>query len=358
MSDAVPWSSNISLREIAAGLRTQKRVAVLTHAKADGDAVGSVMAVVRTLRTLGVEAKGVFPAPWFARFEPFVGETPAVRLPEGDAASAALKADAIVGGADRVLIVDTGSWAQVGDARAWLEPLSERAIVVDHHPSGNGEIASKRLIRTDAAAACEIVAELCCLLLGVDHASALPKDIAEPLFLGLATDTGWFRYSNTRPGTLRMAAELIEAGVDHSRVLAISEQSDKPARLRIVAKAMESLELLSNDRVAIISISNADLQSAGADLDDAGGLTDLPQTVATVRAVAVLTEAEPGLTKVSLRSKPPLPGVPGAEKLVDVNAVAKKFGGGGHVHAAGAKIRAPLADAKRRIGAALVEALA
>lgn len=359
MSESHPdqWVSNATIEDIAALLPRRGPVAVLTHAKPDGDAVGSVLALVRTLRRVGADAVGVFPAPWFARFDAFVADTPVIKLPTAEAATTALRAHPVTRDPAAVAIVDTGSWAQVAEARAWLEPLSARALVVDHHPSGDARIAGKRCIVTHAAAACEIVATLTQRILRVASATSLPKDIAEPLFLGLATDTGWFRYSNTKPATLRLAADLIDAGVDHSRVLAISEQSDRPARLRIVGKALESLELIADGRVAVMSVSQADLAAAGADLDDAGGLTDLPQTVASVRAVAVLTEAEPNLTKVSLRSKPPLPGVSGAEKLIDVNLVARRFGGGGHVHAAGAKIKANLTEARRQIAEALTEAV-
>lgn len=351
------WISNASLDEVAALLPRRGAVAVLTHAKPDGDAVGSVLALVRALRAVGADAAGVFPAPWFGRFDPFLGDTPVVRLPPGEAAVKTLRGHGVTRDPAAVAIVDTGSWAQVADAREWLAPLAARAVVVDHHPSGNAEIAARRHIETGAAAACEIVAGLVQRLLGVSSGAALPREVAEPLFLGLATDTGWFRYSNTRSATLRLAADLIDAGVDHSRVLAISEQSDRAARLRIVGRALESLELLAGGRVAVMSVSRADLAAAGADLDDAGGLTDLPQTVASVRAVAVIIEAEPGVAKVSLRSKPPLPGVPGAEKLIDVNLVARRFGGGGHVHAAGAKIKAGLEEARRQMGEALSEAV-
>lgn len=359
MSESRPdqWVSNATIDEVASFLPRRGPVAVLTHAKPDGDAIGSTLALVRALRAVGADAAGVFPAPWFGRFDPFLADTPVVRLPPGEAAANTLRNHAVTRDPAAVAIVDTGSWAQVADARSWLEPLTARAVVVDHHPSGNAEIADRRCIITAAAAACEIIAPLVQRLLGLASAAKLPPAIAEPLYLGLATDTGWFRYSNTHPGTLRLAADLMDAGADHSRVLAISEQSDRPARLRIVGKALESLELIAGGRVAVMSVSLADLAAAGADLDDAGGLTDLPQAVASVRAVAVLTEAEPGVTKVSLRSKPPIPGVPGAERLIDVNLVARRFGGGGHVHASGAKIKADLADARRQVGEALTEAL-
>ena len=342
------WTGNATLADAAARLRGAGRVVVTTHAKPDGDAVGSVLACVRTLRRAGADATALFLALWFERFDPFVRGTPVVRAPEGDAG-----AIAALGGPDAVLICDTGSWAQLRDARAWLEPLRERAIVIDHHPTGDEEVAATRVIDPSAAAACEMACDLCVDLLGVASARDLPLEVAEPLYLGIATDTGFFRYSNTTGRTMRLAADLLEAGVDQSFVLRISEQSDRPARLRLIARALASIEFLDDGRVAVMSLSHEDFAQSGADLDDAGGLTDLAQSVESVRAVAVLTELEPGVTKVSMRSKPPAPG----EKDADVSSVARALGGGGHVRAAGVRLEEPLGEARARISAALTEAL-
>lgn len=341
------WTSNASLEDVALRLSAGKRVAVLTHAKPDGDAAGSVLALVRALRRRGADALAVFPGPWFARFDAFVGDTPALRLPEGPHAADVLAREA--GQIDTVAIVDTGSWSQVADVRAWLEPRTADAVCVDHHPAGDGAIAALRHIDTRAAAAAEIVAWLVVRLLDLPSPARLPAEVAEPLFLGAATDTGWFRYSNTTPATLRLAADLVEAGADHNRVYAISEQSDRAARLRILARALGSLEMTSGDLVATMSLTQRDFSETGATLEDAGRLYDLAQSVASVRVVAVLTEIDAANTKVSFRSKPAIKGEPGAEWFVDVNRIAGAFGGGGHVHAAGAKVALPIAEARRSV---------
>lgn len=343
------WVSNATVAQAAGALRAASHVAILTHAKPDGDAVGSTVALARALSRIGVRATCVYPGPWFKTFDEFVGQTAALRLPEGPAALAPLAA--LAPSPDAVAIVDTGSWSQVADVRAWLEPRRAHAVVIDHHPAGDGEIADLRLIETTAAAAAEIVAQVTSALLGVAPA-ALPREIAEPLYLGIATDTGFFRYSNCTPRTLRLAADLIDAGADHNRVYQVAEQSDRPARLRVIGRALGGVALHAGDRVAVVTLSKRDLAETGADLEDAGGLTDLLLAVESVRACAVLTEIDGGVTKVSLRSKPPM-----RDGAVDVNAVARVFGGGGHVRAAGAKIKAPLADAASRIAEALTSAL-
>lgn len=342
------WSGNASVADAARALRAATRAVVTTHAKPDGDAIGSALAATRALRAIGVEATAVFFGPWFSRFDPFLRDTPNLRLPEGDASALSALPEP-----DAVLIVDTGSWAQLRDGKAWLAARAAKAIVLDHHPTGDADVAALRVVQTDAAAAGEIVGALCVELLRRDGARALPVDIAEPLYLGVATDTGWFRYANTTARTMRFAADLLDAGVDHSRVLRISEQSDRPSRLRLIGRALESLELLDNERIALMTISMEDFARTGADLEDAGGLTDLAQSLQSVRVVAVLTEVERAVTKVSLRSKPAAQGEPDA----DVSAVARALGGGGHVRAAGVRIEAPLAEARARVAAALVESI-
>lgn len=343
MESAAAWTTTTTIREIAERLRRAQRVAILTHAKPDGDALGCSLALARTLGRIGKHAVPVFLDPWSPRFDAILADTPVVFEKPGWQERDLLR------DIDTVVIVDTGSWSQVGAAREWLEARKDCAIVVDHHPHGHPDIAPMRLIDTDAAAAAEIIADLCRELLGLDSPADLPLDVAEPLYLGIATDTGWFRYSNLRSGTLRLAADLIEAGVDANRLFRETEQADEASRLRIMARALASIEFHDEARFAIMSISHKDLQECGATIDEVGGLTDMPQTVGSVKAVAMLYEIEPGLTKVSLRSK-------AGEGSIDVSKVAQRFGGGGHVHAAGVKLDKPIDEARRLIAQALSDA--
>ncbi len=341
------YVSNANLAQIAARLRDAKRVVILTHSKPDGDAIGSSLALARTLTRLGIVATPVFLAPWSPRMDSIVGETPIIKEIHGVWSRKEL-ADV-----DCVAIVDTGSWTQIADARHWLEPHREHALIIDHHAHGDADVAELRHVDTSAAAATQLVAEVCRQLLAVERCADLPIDIAEPLYLGLATDTGWFRHSNVTSDVMRLASELIDAGVDQNRLFRRVEQSDSPKRLLLLQRALASLSLFANDRAAIISVTAADIAACEAGQDELGGLTDLPQTVGTVRVVAVLTELEPSLVKVSLRSKAVEP----PEQSVDVNMIAQEFGGGGHVHAAGAKLKLSLVEARRRVTQVLTSAL-
>jgi phosphoesterase RecJ-like protein len=251
-----------------------------------------------------------------------------------------------------ILITDTGSWTQLEPVAEYLASRRDRIISIDHHAQGDEDLTKDRFVDVPSAAVCQPVAELCRVVLGKASLSELPKEVAEPLYLGLATDTGWFRHSNVNASVMRTASGLLEAGADHVRLLHATEQNSL-GRIRLIGKAIASLELHSNDRIATMVISRADMQESGATPGDTGGITDFSQSLGAVRVSAMLNEALPGdfgaggdrdgpLTKISLRSKSIAP-------AVDVNAIAVKLGGGGHVRAAGARMAADIATTRRRV---------
>lgn len=348
-SQTAGWTTNTTIEEVAQRLRAAKRVALFTHSRPDGDAVGSTLATARALRLVGVDATPLYAGPWSHRFDAVVADTKTLRIggPE--------QIPKLLGGRkgepDMIVVMDTGSWAQLVEAKPWLAERTDRVVVVDHHLHGDPDLASMRVIDTTAAAVAQPAAELCRLLLGKSHIRELPLEIATPLYLGVATDTGWFKHSNVTARVFHIAAALLEAGVNHAALYQQIEQSDKPARLQIMERALRSLRLHAADRAAVMSLSKRDFAETGADIDDAGGLSDLPMTVQTVRVSAVLTALEDSTTKVSLRSKWTAQG-----PNVDVNLVARELGGGGHAQAAGAKIGAPLEEATRRVVEAMTKA--
>jgi phosphoesterase RecJ-like protein len=223
--------------------------------------------------------------------------------------------------------------------------------ILDHHRQGDPEVAPRRVVEMGAAAVCEPAAELCRLLLRKQAVKQLPVEIAEPLYLGLATDTGWFKHSNVTPAAMRTAADLLEAGVNHSTLFELIEQRDRPARLRLMARALANLEFHKNDSVALMTLRQSDFHASHAAPTDSGGFVELGLGVGSVKVSALLTEAfvQTGgavITKVSMRSKS------GADSP-DVNEVARKLGGGGHVRAAGAKVSADLETTRTMVLGAL-----
>jgi bifunctional oligoribonuclease and PAP phosphatase NrnA len=347
------WRTNTTLDELATTLRSARRVVVSTHLKPDGDAVGSSLAITRALNlsawggTAGVpRAEAWYSGPQPPWLDAIAGTTPRRvvdkdSIPNDDGRPV-----------DAVVITDTGSWSQLEPISEWLAPRREMTMVVDHHVQGDPDTSARRFVETSAAAACQPMAELCRRVLGLSSIAALPKAVAEPLYLGLCTDTGWFRHSNVDAGVMRTAGELLSTGVEHYPLYREIEQRETLPRLRLLGRALESIEMHLNDRLAVITLRRRDFEETRAATGDAGGFTDFTQMMPQVEVTAILTEALPAeyglptdsgpITKVSMRSK-----AGGAE--IDVNRIAKALSGGGHVRAAGARMQGPLDQTKASI---------
>jgi phosphoesterase RecJ-like protein len=350
-----PWATSATPEALAQWLRDQRSVVLLTHIKPDGDALGSTLALARAINRAAAQrepARTGVAAPaecWYAAPVPpwgpgLFGGVRTRCIEEGQPVPGVPDPEAIV-------ICDTGAWNQLAPFEAFLRARTDRCAVIDHHLAGNADVAPRRLIDTAAAAVCQPVATLCCRLLGAATPAALPADIAEPLYVGLATDTGWFRHSNVGPAVMRLASELLEAGAEHVRLYEQIQQRERSGRLRLMARALASLEIHEDRNLAMMTLTEHDFRDCGASPGDSGGFVDIPMSVESVRVVAILTETELNspqgpLTKISLRSKelafnsrPP----------VDVNRAAQKLGGGGHARAAGARLRMPLFEAKAEV---------
>jgi bifunctional oligoribonuclease and PAP phosphatase NrnA len=351
------WHSNTDLASISAWLSSHAReggkIAIITHTKPDGDAVGSSTAAARALNFVHPGAAECW---YFGSLPPWL-DLVNTGVPRRILDTQGLPSDAESPTA--ALIVDTGSSPQLDRAMPWLQSRAVRAAIVDHHAHGDANLASRLFVDTSAASVCLPVAELCRCILALPSAAALPVEVAEPLYLGLATDTGWFKYSSVSSRVLRLAAELIDAGARPNKLYEMIEQQEKPPRIRLLARALSSLELFEHGKVAVMSLTRADFAAAGAEQSDAGGFIDYPQTIASVRVGALLVEADESTaetpkTKISLRSKSA--GRP--EDGVNVNVIAQQFGGGGHIAAAGARAATSISDVKPRIVKALAEQIA
>jgi bifunctional oligoribonuclease and PAP phosphatase NrnA len=339
MTDA--YASSISRVDAARWLRDTPEITIATHYKADGDAIGSGLALARA-----VELRGGRASLWYAGplpdFAPAVlGDTPFRNL------------DAQPPGPDEdpgpVVIVDTGAWSQLEYARPVLEGRADRTLIIDHHLHGDPAIADRRVIDAAAPAAAQIIADICRELLG-EPPSRFPVGVATPLYLGIATDTGWFRFSNVRPDTMRLVGDLMEAGVDHTELYRLIEQRDRAARLRLLGRALTAMEIHDGGRVALTLLDTEDFKATGAAPGDTGGFADRMLAIESVQVAVVCSastdhDGKP-ITKISFRSKP-------GPDAVDVNDAARNLSGGGHARAAGARLTAPLPEARDAVLGAL-----
>jgi phosphoesterase RecJ-like protein len=348
MTHAAPYVSSSTPAEIASFIASRRSLVVLTHAKPDGDALGSALTVCRAAARVGVAAEawllGPFPT-WTDHFAASgAGPTTIRKLSADNLQLPATEPDGIV-------IVDTGSWSQLRPLDAWLKPRTAHAAIIDHHLHGDADAAPRRLITTASASCTEALAPVVDAMLGLTPGAPIPVDIATPMYLGLATDTGWLRFSNTTSATLRLAARLVDSGVDHPAIYEAVEQQQRLTRPAALGAALRSLSMHHGGRVAIMLLRDAELRAIGAVGEDTGGFAEPVLAVQGVQVVATLTEmpTQPDgkpLVKASLRSKPG----PGA---VDVARIAATLGGGGHARAAGIKLNLAADDAVATIARAL-----
>jgi phosphoesterase RecJ-like protein len=327
-----------SIQSMIDALSTKQRVLVTTHVRPDGDALGSTAALVLGLRKLGIAAEVLLLSHLPSKYA-FIYRENDIRFHDAEKGwPAELSLDHF----DALLVADTGTWSQLPGLADRLASLKGPRLVLDHHLTQE-DWADIKLVDTRAAAAAEIVAEL---LARWDI--QLDKAIATALYLGIAADTGWFQFSNTRPQTMRLAARLMEAGVDTDAMYQHLYQNERAERVALQTRAMQSLELLADGRLAVMRLKKSDFAETHAGVLSTEGLINVPLQIATVEVSLLIIEpTDPGPIRVSLRSK----------GQIDCSRFAEKFGGGGHARAAGLKLDSSLQSAHQSVVAAMLESM-
>ncbi len=312
------------LKEIGDALRRHDRFLVVTHENPDGDALGSLLAASLALRQLGKDAvmylPGRTPLPSEYGFMPLAD---LVRKPPDDAA-------------ERVLFaVDCAKEERIGDDAARSRaPLT---VNVDHHHD-NTRFGDLNLIVADASSTGEVLRDVFAEL-GVE----LTPELAEPLYIALVTDTGRFQYANTTPKSLRLAAELVDAGADIHEVFQQVYESLEFAKLKLLARALDRAEVLEGGRIVVSHLLRADFGEIGASEPYSEGIIDYLRAVEGAELAVLIREQlneDAAAYKGSLRSS--------IDEL-DVSAIARRFGGGGHRQAAGFSTDLPLAEVVEQI---------
>ncbi|HUS91214.1 MAG TPA: DHH family phosphoesterase [Phycisphaerae bacterium] len=317
--------------QLVGRLSAARRLLIVTHARPDGDALGSMAALAASAAEAGKTATMLVPGDLPARYDFLF---PADR-PAGVAEFARLADEA-----DLVVIVDTCAFSQLDHLDEALTARRGKIVVVDHHATAD-DIGSVRWMDTSAAAAGVMVGEL------IDALGwPLTAAAAEALLVAVTTDTGWFRYANTDARCLRAAARLFETGIHPDELYARLYQADRPERLDLLRRALDSAELHHDGRIATMVLRRSDFSAAKARLDETENFVNEPLRVGRVE-VSILLVENPDCTRVSLRSR----------GHVDVARVAGAFGGGGHVRAAGLRLTGDVDALKARLLAACAEAL-
>lgn len=291
-----------------------ERVLILTHARPDGDALGSALGLQLSLLAAGKQADFALLTPAPSKYDFLV----ALYAP-----LAAWERRVDLARYDCTVILDTCAYSQLDGLGDQLDEHRSRIAVVDHHTTCD-PIGRVQWIDVDSSACGAMIYRLI-------HQAGWPfnREIAEALFVALATDTGWFRFANTNAEALRLAAELVDTGLDVDALYQRIYQNDPPQRVALAAEMLRSLELHAGGRLALVRITQEMYARTGADPTDTEGLIDLPQVIGSVIVTVLMAERPGGAgARLSFRSK----------GEVDVDAIARQFGGGGHVRAAGAKV--------------------
>ncbi|GGD67983.1 DHH family phosphoesterase [Paenibacillus nasutitermitis] len=313
-------------------LQGAERFLVVSHVQPDGDAISSTLVTGWILRQLGKEVvmmnEGAIPA----------------RLDFLENASAVINWSKLQPAADsynRIIAVDCADFRRIGLVSGLFAEGAE-LLNIDHHPT-NDAFGLVNLIRTDAAATVEILYDL------IIHAGlTLDYEAATAIYTGLLTDTGGFRYSNTSPYVMQVASQMLAHGIEgHCIADRLLERMTKP-QLLLLQRALSRLTFSEDNRIAWLYIAYGDMAETGAVGDDLEGLVNYALNVEGVEAGILFKETMEGHVKVSMRSA----------GLADVAAIAKSFGGGGHVRAAGCQLDGPMPDTMKTVVNAVREALA
>jgi phosphoesterase RecJ-like protein len=299
------------LDRIVHAIRAGRRFVLSSHQRPDGDAIGSAVGMALALRAIGKQADVVMDA------------TPPHFLQPFPAVDVIRVAGAIAEAYDAALIMECSSLDRTGVAGLDRSPV----VNIDHHP-GNTRYGTLNWIDESAAACGELVFTL------IDALGApLTREVATHVYLALLTDTGSFHFSHITARSFEIARRCVEAGADPQWIARTHYDSSTIGRVRIFGAVLNGMQLDASGRVALLSITLAGAAAAGGTYDDTDGLINFPLSVKAIEAVAFFKEVGADDWRISLRSK----------GRVDVGAIARGCGGGGHTNAAGCSARGDLA---------------
>jgi phosphoesterase RecJ-like protein len=299
-------------------IQTTDQVTCLAHKDADADSLGSALGFAIALRSIGQRVRVVVPEPLPRLLE---------YLPGFETVE--------VGGAplgDTVFTFDCATLGRFGERRAEVEHASI-VVNIDHH-SSNTAFGTINLVDAAASATGQVIHRLLREL-----GAPISPAVATNLYAALFTDTGGFRHENTTEESLRLAAALVAAGADPGWVALKSYKSRSLAQVRLEGLAVARMHSEMNGRLLWSEVTTAMLEETGADMQDAEGIIDALQSIATMQIAILFKQHTADRSKISVRTREPL----------DATEVCTPFGGGGHKRAAGAEFGDPLPIAERRV---------
>ena len=334
MSYRTPDSRLGPVETILKALEGAERIVLTTHINADGDGAGSEVALAAWVSALGKKV-------WIINPTPFP-DTLKFLLPHGDWVLdvGSSKARDVVGAADLALVLDTAEVPRIGLVKELFLELPK--VVIDHHPPGPDPIEGVSLRDPEACATGELVFDILAQAQG-----PWPPEAIRGLYVALLSDTGSFRFGNTTPAAHRIVASLLEKGADPEDLYRRVYGNVPLRKLRLLQASLSELEVDPGGDIAWMTVPTEPFDRLGATADDIEGLVDFPRDIKGVEVGLLFRETARGATKISFRSN----------GEVDVNVLARRFGGGGHVKASGALVERSLPTVRAEVLGAVREAI-
>jgi len=299
-----------NLQQIVTGIHRRQRFVVTSHARPDGDAIGSSLAMAYALRHLGKDVRVVSRDAVPPQFETCPGVEDVIVT------------DRVDDPGDAVIVMECGDLTRPG-----ISGLERGYVInIDHH-TGNTMYGALNWFDESAAACGEMVFDLV-RALGVP----MTLEIATHVYVAVLTDTGGFHYSNITPRTFEICRACTEAGVNPAAIARAVYDSNRIGRLKLFRAVLNGMQLDAAERIATLYVTKQMAADCGATYDDTEGLVNFPLSAKEVLAVVFFKENGKDDWRVSLRSKGDL----------DINVIAREFGGGGHKNASGCGVRGTL----------------
>jgi len=319
----------LSLSSAVDLIRSTTSFLITSHVDLDGDAIGSELGLALVLERMGKKVAVVNQDPLPSRYE-FL---PGIYLLRDTSETTV--------GIGAALVLDCTSMARIGSVEKIITGGGMPVVNIDHHDS-NVRFGNINLVRPDACAAAVLVLELVREL-----GESIGPDVATCLYTAVLAETGSFRLSNTTREALTVSAWLVKEGADPAFIAAQVFARKAPAALRLVGEALRSLEVAHDGNTSILSLDCAQVEQSGIAVDQLEGVVNFAMSVEGARVAVFLRELSDGVVKVSLRSN----------GTVDVDLIAREFGGGGHANAAGARVQGTLADVKGSVLGRIADSL-
>lgn len=308
------------ISEIIQAINEGQSFLITAHVRLDGDALGSELAVYLMLRAMGKKAVVYNQDRTPERYQ---------FLPAAHHITHSLTN---IEQYDTCIVLDCSDLSRVGDEADKLRKI-KTLINIDHHVSNNG-FSPLKMLDAQASSTGELIFRLM-----REMNIKMTRDICTNLYAAIITDTGSFRYSSTTKETFMAAGVLVGEGANPQRIAEGIYESDSPARLKLLARALSTLSLDLESKVGSMVVTQKDLQEVGAAWEHTEGFVDIPRTVMGIEVSVLYTQRGEDHFKLSLRSK----------AKFNVEKVARKFGGGGHVHASSCWMRGDIETIKSQI---------